>query len=284
MLGAVAGLSRQLAAGYAVARHDLAEPYGKPRHSAAPPVVAHVGRRRRHGRLGDRRRPRACQPAGADGALRRGARLRAACLGRAVHPGRRGQLLGQHRGDARLRRDGARTGLHAGCASPQAAAWRRSPRSAVCRSSPCRPACSRGRRSAISRCRCSQRSSGSSSSAAVEKDVEEAAALLRDDGRRSTPAHRRRRLQPGQGPRARLYGRVPLVYGAGLSAPAARRWKTQLNENAKTRAFWAELPELDHNEIEAWGGLSREVRRAGRRRRSFSTMVRTASGCCGARC
>ncbi len=47
----------------------------------------------------------------------------------------------------------------------------------------------------------------------------------------------------------RLLGRLPVVYGAGVTAPAARRWKGQLNENAKTPAFFNELPELDHNEI-----------------------------------
>lgn len=46
-----------------------------------------------------------------------------------------------------------------------------------------------------------------------------------------------------------LLGRVPLVYGAGPTAPVAFRWKTQLNENAKAPAFWAELPELCHNEV-----------------------------------
>ena len=30
------------------------------------------------------------------------------------------------------------------------------------------------------------------------------------------------------------------------------RWKTQINENAKVPAFWAELPEADHNEIVGW--------------------------------
>ena len=42
------------------------------------------------------------------------------------------------------------------------------------------------------------------------------------------------------------------VYGAGPTAPIARRWKTQINENAKVPAFWAELPEADHNEIAGW--------------------------------
>ena len=43
-----------------------------------------------------------------------------------------------------------------------------------------------------------------------------------------------------------------MVYGAGVTAPAARRWKGQLNENAKTPAFFNELPELDHNELAGW--------------------------------
>ena len=42
---------------------------------------------------------------------------------------------------------------------------------------------------------------------------------------------------------------VPVIYGAGATAPVARRWKTQVNEMAKRAAFWAELPEADHNEI-----------------------------------
>ncbi len=46
-----------------------------------------------------------------------------------------------------------------------------------------------------------------------------------------------------------LHGALPVIYGMGVSAPAARRWKTQLNENAKVPAFFATLPEADHNEI-----------------------------------
>jgi len=50
----------------------------------------------------------------------------------------------------------------------------------------------------------------------------------------------------------RLGERTPVVIGADLTAPVARRWKTQINENVKTHAFFAELPEADHNEICAW--------------------------------
>jgi glucose/mannose-6-phosphate isomerase len=47
---------------------------------------------------------------------------------------------------------------------------------------------------------------------------------------------------------------VPVVVGADLTAPVARRWKTQVNENAKSPAFFSELPEADHNEICGWSG------------------------------
>jgi glucose/mannose-6-phosphate isomerase len=52
-----------------------------------------------------------------------------------------------------------------------------------------------------------------------------------------------------------IVGSIPQIAGAGLTAPIAYRWKTQLNENAKLPAFSAELPELDHNEIVGWEGV-----------------------------
>jgi glucose/mannose-6-phosphate isomerase len=51
-----------------------------------------------------------------------------------------------------------------------------------------------------------------------------------------------------------LLGTVPQVAGAGLTAPIAYRWKTQVNENAKIPCFAHELPELDHNELAGWEG------------------------------
>ena len=46
-----------------------------------------------------------------------------------------------------------------------------------------------------------------------------------------------------------LENRIAVVVGGGHLGPVARRWKTQLNENAKTWAAWDELPELAHNSI-----------------------------------
>jgi glucose/mannose-6-phosphate isomerase len=51
-----------------------------------------------------------------------------------------------------------------------------------------------------------------------------------------------------------LGGSVAVILGADLTAPPARRWKTQVNENAKRPAFYSELPEADHNEICGWAG------------------------------
>lgn len=51
---------------------------------------------------------------------------------------------------------------------------------------------------------------------------------------------------------AELEGSAPVVYGVDLTAPVARRWKTQVNENAKLPSFYSELPEADHNEICGW--------------------------------
>jgi glucose/mannose-6-phosphate isomerase len=51
-----------------------------------------------------------------------------------------------------------------------------------------------------------------------------------------------------------LLGTAPVVAGAGLTAPIAYRWKTQINENANQPCFTHELPELDHNEIAGWEG------------------------------
>jgi glucose/mannose-6-phosphate isomerase len=53
---------------------------------------------------------------------------------------------------------------------------------------------------------------------------------------------------------AELEGKVPVVTGADLTAPLARRWKAQVNENAKLPAFFSELPEADHNELCGWSG------------------------------
>jgi glucose/mannose-6-phosphate isomerase len=49
-----------------------------------------------------------------------------------------------------------------------------------------------------------------------------------------------------------LGARLPAVYGGPTTGGVAYRWKTDLEENAKTFALAGALPEMNHNEIEAW--------------------------------
>ena len=49
-----------------------------------------------------------------------------------------------------------------------------------------------------------------------------------------------------------LDGTLPVIHGAGPTIGVARRWATQVHENAKLAAFAAELPEADHNQICGW--------------------------------
>jgi glucose/mannose-6-phosphate isomerase len=54
-----------------------------------------------------------------------------------------------------------------------------------------------------------------------------------------------------------LAGKAVCVYaGTGLPAAAARRWKGQINENAKSLAFEQALPEMNHIEIVGWQALA----------------------------
>jgi glucose/mannose-6-phosphate isomerase len=44
-------------------------------------------------------------------------------------------------------------------------------------------------------------------------------------------------------------GRYAVIFGSGVLAPVARRWKTQINELAKAWAQFEFLPEADHNTL-----------------------------------
>jgi glucose/mannose-6-phosphate isomerase len=47
---------------------------------------------------------------------------------------------------------------------------------------------------------------------------------------------------------------TPAIYGGPATGVVAYRWKTDLAENAKVLASAGRLPEMNHNEIEAWRG------------------------------
>lgn len=60
-----------------------------------------------------------------------------------------------------------------------------------------------------------------------------------------------------------FHGRLLAIYGGGLTAEVARRWKGQLNENAKHWATFDVLPELDHNSVVGYeypAGLAASLR------------------------
>lgn len=49
-----------------------------------------------------------------------------------------------------------------------------------------------------------------------------------------------------------LYDHVPVVIGSGTLRGVARRWKSQLNEHAKSASYFDVLPEADHNTVEGF--------------------------------
>ncbi len=56
-------------------------------------------------------------------------------------------------------------------------------------------------------------------------------------------------------------GYLPIIYGTqGYLSSIAYRWKCEINENAKTPCFYAEFPELNHNETVGWERLSETSR------------------------
>ena len=80
--------------------------------------------------------------------------------------------------------------------------------------------------------------------------AEQSAALTEDV---ATGANRAKQVA------TQLSGRLCVVYGSGFLVPVARRWRSQLNENAKVWAFHDELPEANHNAIVGYG-LPRDAR------------------------
>ena len=102
---------------------------------------------------------------------------------------------------------------------------------------------------------------GRASCRRAQEEVEEAAALLDDLAGRLGP-DRPAAENPAKDLAAWIGARTPVVWGSeGLAEAPAGRFRTQVNENAKSPAFSAVLSELDHNEIEGWSaGRGRGVR------------------------
>ncbi len=82
-------------------------------------------------------------------------------------------------------------------------------------------------------------------------EIEEAKAVLRelrermkmDVGAQENPAKKVSQF---------LLEKMPVVFGRGIYAPIARRWRTQFNENSKVLGWDDVFPELNHNETVGW--------------------------------
>jgi glucose/mannose-6-phosphate isomerase len=87
-----------------------------------------------------------------------------------------------------------------------------------------------------------------------EEDLREAAAVLDELASRRSPAIPTA-ANPAKQLARRLVELLPAIYAtSGLMTPAAIRWKTQCNENAKRPAVWGAFPDLAHNEVVGWAG------------------------------
>lgn len=69
-------------------------------------------------------------------------------------------------------------------------------------------------------------------------------------------------INPAKSLARKLQGRLPVIYGAGITGEVAHRWKTQLNENSKTTAFYEVFSELNHNSIVGYSFPEELVRQA----------------------
>lgn len=87
---------------------------------------------------------------------------------------------------------------------------------------------------------------------ATDRDeVPRAADILRERGPAFAPSVTTAK-NPAKALAGRLVDRTPVIYATPTYGPVARRWQTQLNENAKVLAWASILPEADHNELVGW--------------------------------
>jgi glucose/mannose-6-phosphate isomerase len=76
---------------------------------------------------------------------------------------------------------------------------------------------------------------------AMMQDLERLLAELKE----TVPARSNRAKQLA----AKLHGKIAVIYGAGILSEVAHRWKTQINENSKSWAFYETFSELNHNAV-----------------------------------
>jgi len=56
-------------------------------------------------------------------------------------------------------------------------------------------------------------------------------------------------LNPAKHLAIKLFGKLIVIYSAGILSPVSRRWKGQFNENSKAWAFYETFSELNHNAV-----------------------------------
>ncbi len=84
-----------------------------------------------------------------------------------------------------------------------------------------------------------------------EGELAEAHRLVEEYNHGLTPENPLSR-NPAKQLAARLHEKLPIIYSMGHLKSVALRYKDQINENAKMRAMCDQLPEANHNEVEAW--------------------------------
>jgi len=84
----------------------------------------------------------------------------------------------------------------------------------------------------------------------IEREFQEAVSTLRRLA--ATYSEKPETENPAKRLARALFQKIPVIYGSEVTEASARRWKGQINENAKQPAYWDVLPELHHNEIMSW--------------------------------
>ncbi|MFH1749284.1 MAG: bifunctional phosphoglucose/phosphomannose isomerase [bacterium] len=82
----------------------------------------------------------------------------------------------------------------------------------------------------------------------AEQDLNTTLSMLKNQHiklNRDVPAPKNRAKKLAQ----KLYGKIPIIYGTEFLESVAVRWKTQVNENAKSAAYAEIIPESSHNSL-----------------------------------
>ncbi|MBW8011076.1 MAG: bifunctional phosphoglucose/phosphomannose isomerase [Chloroflexi bacterium] len=99
----------------------------------------------------------------------------------------------------------------------------------------------------------------------VEKELKSAVTAMKRQQKKLLPEVKDT-INPAKRLAGQLIGRWITIYGSGVLAPVARRWKTQINEIAKAQASFEVIPEADHNTLE---GISQPESESGCRMNLF---------------